>query len=57
MIEVEEHDDAGLGVEAGQRDDPHPDRGAEIVAEQIQQPERADERERHRQQHNGGFHH
>ena len=49
-VEIEQHEDAGLGVHAHQRDQPHPHADAHVVAEQVQQPDRADGRERHRQQ-------
>ncbi len=51
VIEVEQHHDAGLGIEAGERDEADPHGDAHVVAEQVEQPERADQRERHRQQH------
>ena len=55
MIEVEQHDDAGLGIESGERDESDPDGDAHVVAEQVEEPERADQRERHGEQHDEGF--
>ena len=54
-VEVEEHDDAGLGIEPGERDDADPYGHAEVVTEEVDRPERADERERNRQKDDRGF--
>ena len=54
-VEVEQHDDAGLGVETGEGDDADPHGDAQVVAEQVEQPERADERERHGEHDDGGL--
>src|SRR5437660_8979372 len=45
VVEVKEHDNAGFGIEAGKGNETDPDSHAEIVAEEIEQPERADEGE------------
>jgi len=50
MIDVDDHDDAGLRGQADQRDDSHPHRRREPVVEQPHQPDTADEREWNRQQ-------
>ena len=42
VIEIEQHHDAGLGIEAGERDQTDPDCDAHIVAEQVEKPEGAD---------------
>ena len=46
MVEIDEHDDAGFGRDAGERDktDHHGD--AEVVIEQPHEPQPADQRER-----------
>jgi hypothetical protein len=44
---------ARLGVDAEQRDDADPDREAHVVVERPQEPERADQREGHREQDHG----
>ena len=56
MIEIEQHDDAGLGIETRKGDESNPNRGAHVVAEQPEQPERTHKRERHCQEHDTGFH-
>ena len=43
MIEIEQHDHAGLGVDSGESDESNPDRDAHVVTEQPEEPERADE--------------
>src|SRR5262249_9099058 len=55
MIEVEQHDDAGFSVESRQSDDANPDGRAEIVAQDVEQPECADERERNCHKDDSGF--
>ncbi len=50
MVQVEKHDDPRLGVQAGQGYQPHPDGDAQVVVEQVQEPEGPDEGERHRKQ-------
>ena len=55
-VEIQQHEDAGLGVDAEQRDQPDPDGDAHVVAEQVQVPDGADGRERHRQQHDRRLH-
>ena len=58
-VEEEEHEDAGLGVEAHERDHPDPGGDRDVVAEEVEEPDRAHRRERHRQHHhaalNGGL--
>ena len=49
QIEIEQHHHAGLGIEAGQGDDAHPDGDRGVVAEQIEEPEGADQGEGHGQ--------
>src|SRR5439155_26395494 len=46
-VEVEEHEDAGLGVDTQERNQPHPDGDARVVAEEIEEPDGAHRRERH----------
>ena len=53
--QIEQHHDARLRVQAGERDDADPDRDADVVVEEIEKPDRADERERHRQHHDERF--
>ena len=55
MIEVEQHDHPRFGIESGQRNDANPHGGAQIVAQNVEQPERAHERERDRHQDDGCF--
>src|SRR5262245_36750526 len=55
MIEIKEHDYSGLSVEAGKRDEADPYGNAHVVAEQIEQPESAHQRERDSEQHNRRF--
>ena len=50
-VAVHHHHDAGLRGEPDQRDDADPHRGRQVVVEQRQQPDAADQRERHREQH------
>ena len=50
VIEVEQHHDAGFGIETRQRDESDPDGDAHVVAEQVEEPERADQRKRHGEQ-------
>jgi hypothetical protein len=49
---VATHENAGLRVNAKQRDQPHADADAHVVAKQVQQPDGADGRERHREHDN-----
>lgn len=46
VVEVEEHDHAGLGVEAGEGDDADDGCEGEVVAEEVHEPEGADEAKR-----------
>ena len=43
VIEIEQHDDTGLGVESSKRDESNPNGDAHIVAEDVKKPERADQ--------------
>ena len=56
LIEINEHDHAGLGINTGQGDQADGHRHAELVSAQIEQPERADEGKRHGKKHNSGSH-
>ena len=47
-VEVQQHEDAGLGVDAQQRDEADPDADAHVVAERVEQPDGADGGERAR---------
>ena len=49
VVEIDQHDDAGLGGDAGKRDEADGDGHREIEAEPPHQPEAADQREGHRQ--------
>jgi hypothetical protein len=51
VVEIDQHHHAGLGGDAGQRDEADRDRDAHVVVEQPHQPDAADQRERHRQHH------
>ena len=53
QIEVEKHDHARLRIEPGQGDDADPDGDAHVVAEQIEEPEGADQGKRHGQENDG----
>ena len=48
-VEIDQHDDAGLGRDAGKRDEADGDGDREIEAEPPHQPEAADQREGHRE--------
>ena len=37
-VEIEEHEDAGLGVDTQERNEPHPDGDARVVAKEIEEP-------------------
>ena len=56
-VEIEQHHRAGLRIEAGERDHPHPDRNAQVVVQQPHQPHRSDQRERHGEHHDRGLGH
>src|SRR6266436_2550250 len=56
MIKVKEHDDAGLRIETGQSNETDPNSHTQIVAEQVQEPEGADEGEGDRQEYYGSLH-
>ena len=43
VVEVEKHHDSGLGVYPGQRDNPDPDSYAQVIAEEIEEPDRPNE--------------
>src|SRR5574343_926846 len=49
VIEVDQHDDAGFGSDAGQRDEADGRGDRQVVAEPPHQPDAADQRERHRE--------
>ena len=49
LVEIDQHDHAGLGGDAGQRDKADHDRDREVEAEPPHQPEAADQREGQRQ--------
>src|ERR1035441_6714221 len=51
QFQVEQHEHSRLGIDAHQRDQPHPYADAHVVAQQVEQPDGADPRERHGQQH------
>ena len=55
QVEVEQHDDAGLGVQAGQGDDADPDGDAQVVVQQVKDANGADQRERHGEHDDGGL--
>src|SRR4051812_32202050 len=55
MIQIQQHDDAGFGVEAGKGDEAHPYGVAEIVAKDVQEPKRSHQGEWHSQNDNKGF--
>ena len=50
-VEVQEHEDAGLGVESQQGDQADPDADRDVVAEGVEQPDRADRGKGHGEQH------
>ena len=56
-VEIDQHHDAGLGGDAGERDEADGDRDREVEAEPPHQPEAADQRERHRQHDDQGLGH
>src|SRR5207253_5723891 len=41
MIEIEQHDDTGFGIESGERDQSHPDRYTHVITEKPEEPKRA----------------
>ena len=51
MVQVDQHDHAGLGRHAGQRDEADRHGHRQVVAQQPHQPDAADQRKRHRQHH------
>ncbi|HEX4382587.1 MAG TPA: hypothetical protein VH083_06550 [Myxococcales bacterium] len=55
QVEIEQHDDAGLGVEARECDETDPDRDGHAVAQERKQPESPHQRERDRQHHQQRF--
>ena len=55
QVEVEEHENTGLSVNAEKGDQPDPDCDAHVIAEKVKEPESADSGERHRQQHDQGL--
>ena len=56
-IQIEEHEDPGLGIDAEERNQADPDPDTHVVAEQIEKPDRADGGKRHREQDDQGLHH
>ncbi len=52
-VEIKKHHHAGLGTHAGERDQSYPDGNAEIVAEQVEHPKRANQRQGHREHDDG----
>jgi hypothetical protein len=48
LIETDQHHDAGLGGDAGERDEPDGDRDGEVEAQPSHGPQAADEGERQR---------
>ena len=55
LLQVDDHDDAGLHRGAEQRDEPDPHGDREVVAEQPEEVHAAGERKRHGEQHVRGF--
>lgn len=55
QIEMQQYEDAGGCDHAEQRYQAHPDANTQVVAEQADEPDRADGGERHRQQHHEGL--
>ena len=51
MIEVEQHDHAGLGIEARERNEADPHGHAQVIAEQVEHPKCTYQRERNGEQH------
>jgi hypothetical protein len=51
LLQVQEHDHAGFGVQSRQGDQSHPHRDRDLEIRQIQEPERSHQRERHREHH------
>src|SRR5207237_9047392 len=56
MVQVEQHDDASLGIETGEGDKVDPYRHAHVVTEHVEKPKCSYERERHGQQHDQRLH-
>src|SRR5258708_2351996 len=52
VIKIEQHHHTGFSVQTSQSNEADPNRNAHIVTEQVKQPERSYQRERHRQQNN-----
>src|SRR6266436_2499307 len=57
LVEIQQHHDASFRVKPGQRDKADPYGHAHVVAEQIEKPERAHQREGHGKKHDTRFHH
>src|SRR5438105_4349387 len=55
VIEVQQHDDAGFGVEAGESNEANPDGDTHVIAEEVEKPERADQREGDGEKNDGCF--
>ena len=45
VIEIQKHDNPGFGIESRQCDEANPDGDAHVVSQQVEKPERPDERE------------
>src|SRR5205807_99478 len=46
-VEIEEHEDAGFGIDAEKGDEPHPDGDRHVVVEEPEEPDRPDRGEWH----------
>ena len=57
QVQVQEHEDPGLGVHPQQGDQADPDPDAHVVAEQVEEPDGADRGERHGQGDDAGLRH
>src|SRR5271157_1051357 len=54
-VQIEQHEDGGFGVDAEQSDQTHPHSDAHVVVQQVENPDRADGRERNCGQDDGGL--
>ena len=57
LVQIDDHHHAGFGRHARQGDEAHPHRHAQVVAQQVDQPDAAHQRERDREQHDHRFSH
>src|SRR5262249_23535828 len=55
MVEVKEHDDAGLSVKASEGNETDPDGDAHVVAKEIEKPKGSNQGERHGKQNDSRF--